>query len=291
MNINTNISSIVTRSFLNSNQAGLEKAMERLSSGKRINSAADDAAGLSITTRMYTQTRGKEVAMRNANDGISLIQTAESSLGSISNILQRMRELAVQADNGTYSSTDKDALQSEMAQLVSEIKNIAENTHFNGIKLLDGLGGPVGLHIGDGASDTLSFNLMNAKTDTIGGYSTTLAGASTTLFIKDITVNGAAQDDTLSNAQVAIGVIDKALDEVSSKRAEFGALQNRLEFTIDNLNSAKTNTESARSRIEDADMAAEASNMTKQNVLVQSSVAMLTQANQAPQQVLQLLQN
>lgn len=285
MNINTNISSISTRSFLNSNQGALEKAMERLSSGKRINNAADDAAGLSIVTRMYTQTRGKEVAMRNANDGVSLIQTTESALGSISNILQRMRELAVQADNGTYSAKDKTALQSEMTQLIDEIGKIASTTHFNGINLLNSASGSVTLHIGDSASDTLNFDLIDARTTVIGGTS----GGGATLYVGDIDVSDSALVGTLSHSQVAINIIDTALNEVSSKRAQLGALQNRLEFTIDNLSASKTNTEAARSRIEDADMAAESSNMTKQNVLVQSSVAMLTQANQAPQQILQLL--
>ena len=294
MIINTNISSIVTRSYLNKNQFQLEDAMGKLSSGKRINSAGDDAAGLAISSRMQTQIRGKEVAMRNANDGISLIQTAESALGSISNILQRLRELSVQANNGTNSVTDKASLQAEISQLLDEIESIAGRTEFNGINLLNGSTATVTLHIGNESADTLSFNLEDAQRAVLGGYDTAAdaPAAGGNVFLGDINVT----DDTtwvgdgFTGAEVAIKVIDTALDEISSKRAEFGALQNRLEFTIDNLSTSKTNTEAARSRVEDADMAAESSNMAKQRVLVQSAVAMLSQANQSPQAILQLLQ-
>lgn len=285
MNINTNISSIVTRSYLSQNQASLEGAMERLSSGKRINSAADDAAGLAIASRMTTTVIGKEVATRNANDGISLIQTAESALGSISNILQRMRELAVQADNGTNSASDKASLQAEITQLLSEIQNTATKTSFNGISLLDGTTPNVTLHVGNGAADTLSFSIGDNQTTALGHAELTLDALDVTGTTNVITTGSA------NGAQDAILAIDAALDQVSAKRAEFGALQNRLEFTVDNLTSSKSNTEAARSRIEDADMAAETSNMTKQRVLVQSAIAMLSQANQSPQMVLQLLQN
>ena len=273
MFINTNISSLVSQSYVSKAGQNLSNAMEQLSSGKRINNAADDAAGLSISTRMSAQSRGMDVAMRNSNDGISLIQTAESALGSISNILQRMRELAVQADNGTYSAKDKTAITSEMTQLQSEIENIATKTTFNGITLLNGgATASVTLHVGNGSADTLNFTIGTANTNGLG---------------LDTAANIAI--GTHTDAQATIGRIDAALDTISASRSNLGALQNRLEFTIDNLSSNKTNLEASRSRIEDADMAKAASEMTKQNVLVQSGVAMLSQANQAPQQVLQLL--
>jgi flagellin len=284
MNINTNISSIITRSYLSSSQMNLGDAMEKLSSGKRINGASDDAAGLAISSRMTTQVRGKEVAMRNANDGISLIQTAESALGSMSNILQRMRELAVQADNGTNSGTDKTSLQAEITQLINEMTNISTKTQFNGITLLNQAATSITLHVGEGAADTLSFAIGDNQTTAIGH--TDLAISALDVTSATATVSSGSNN----GAQDAIISIDSALDQISSKRAELGALQNRLEFTVDNLTSSKMNTEAARSRVEDADMAAETSNMTKQSVLVQSAIAMLSQANQNPQMVLQLLQ-
>ena len=269
MFINTNISSLVSRSNLNKANSGLNDVMQQLSSGKRINSAKDDAAGLAIATRMQSRSNGMEVAMRNANDGISMIQTAESALGSVSNILQRMRELSVQANNGTNSSTDKSSIKAEMDQLVSEIGNIATKTEFNGVKLLDGTGTSVTLHIGNDSADTLAVSLSSATTTNLG------------VDTLDVT--------TATGAADAITAITTALDTVSSARAEFGAFQNRLEFTIDNLSSSRTNLEASRSRIEDADMAKASSEMAKNRVLVQSGVAMLSQANQSPQMVLQLL--
>ena len=271
MIINTNISSLVSRSNLNKANNNLNDVMQQLSSGKRINSAKDDAAGLAIATRMQSRSNGMEVAMRNANDGISMIQTAESALGSVSNILQRMRELAVQANNGTNSATDKTSIQSEIDQLVAEIGNIATKTEFNGVKLLDGSQANVTLHIGNEAGDTLDVALSNATAATLG------------VDALDVETNG-------TTTAAAITAITAALDDVSTARAEFGAFQNRLEFTIDNLSSGRTNLEASRSRIEDADMAKASSDMAKNKVLVQSGVAMLSQANQSPQMVLQLLQ-
>jgi len=268
MIINTNVSSLVTRNNLRKTNDALQATMQKLSSGKRINSASDDAAGLAIATRMSSQITGMNTATRNANDGMSLVQTAESAMGSVSDILQRMRELAVQADNGTYSASDKTNLKAEFDQLTSEIDHIASNTSFNGVKLLDGSTAAVTLHISDAATDTMTVGLQSMT--------------STALTITGL--------DISTNAQAALTAIDGALDSVSTGRATLGSYQNRLGFTVDNLSTASTNLTSARSRIEDADMAAESSEMTRNKILSQSSIAMLAQANQNPQQVLQLLQ-
>jgi len=267
MIINTNVSSLKTRFNLGKTQQDLSSAMERLSSGKRINSAKDDAAGLAISTRMTSQVRGMDVAMRNAGDGISMLQTAEGALGSVSDILQRMRELAVQADNGTNSTSDKTALKGEFDQLASEIEHIAQSTSFNGVKLLNGTTATVTLHISDAATDTMTIGL-----DSI---------ASASLFSGTM--------DISTDAQGAIGIIDTALDTVSSQRADLGSSMNRLGFAIDNLSVTRNNLTAARSRIEDADMAEEMSRLTRDRILSQSATSMLAQANQQPQLVLNLL--
>jgi flagellin len=269
MIINTNVSSLVTRNNLRKTNDALEATMQKLSSGKRINSASDDAAGLAIATRMSSQITGMNTATRNANDGVSLLQTAESAMGSVSDILQRMRELAVQADNGTYSASDKTNLKAEFDQLTSEIDHISSNTSFNGVKLLDGSTASVTLHISDAATDTMGISLQNMTSASL------FAGATL---------------DISTDAQGALDAIDTALDTVSTGRATLGSYQNRLNFTVDNLSTASTNLTAARSRIEDADMAEESSEMTRNKILTQSSIAMLAQANQNPQQVLQLLQ-
>ena len=268
MYINTNYNSLVSRGYLYNTNKDLSKTMERLSSGKRINGAADDAAGLAISTRMTAQVRGLDVATRNAQDGISMIQTAESAMGSVTDILQRMRELAVQADNGTYAASDITSMQGEFNALISEIAHIADTTTFNGKQLLATGGTVVSLHISDKYNDTLSV--------TFGDMSATALG------VQGLTLS--------ANAQTAISVIDAALDEVSTERGNLGASINRLDFIVDNLISAKNNTSASRSRIEDADMAAEMSELTKSQILQQSTMAMLSKANSQPQGVLSLLQ-
>jgi flagellin len=287
MIINTNVSSLVTRNYLRKTNDDLQATMEKLSSGKRINKAADDAAGLAISTRMTTQITGMNTATRNANDGVSLIQTAESAMGSISDILQRMRELAVQADNGTYSGSDRTSLKSEMDALVKEIDHISSTTNFNGISLLDGTNTTVTLHISDLATDTLTVGLNDVQANTLGFGDGT---ATLNLDALDITSATGTLTGSDSGAQDAIKAIDGALNQISGYRADLGAMQNRLNFTVDNLAVANQNTTSARSRIEDADMAAESSEMTRNKILTQSSIAMLAQANQNPQQIMQLLQ-
>jgi len=274
MKINTNIVSMQTQNFLRKNNMGLENAMNRLSSGKRINSAADDAAGLAIASRMQTKITGMDVGVRNSNDGISLMQTAESALGSITNILQRMRDLAVQSANGTYNSTDRASLNDEYTQLISEIDHIATNTTFNGVNLLNDAAAVIPIQLSDVANDVMSISLIDAQTSKLNNNAPLTA---------DITDS--------DKAQAALAELDNAITGVADKRAAFGASLNRLQFNIENLNSASTNLSAAKSRIEDADMSREVSEMTKNKVLVQSGVAMLSQANQNPQMITQLLQN
>lgn len=276
MKINTNIVSMQTQNYLRKSNAGLENSMNRLSSGKRINTAADDAAGLAIASRMQTKIMGMEVGVRNSNDGISLVQTAEAGLGSISNILQRMRELAVQAVNGTYNSTDRASLDAEYSQLKQEINHVATNTTFNGVSLINTAAAVIQIQLSDVADDVMSINLIDAQTSQLNG------GAGLTSTITAATGAG--------SASTALVELDAAITEIADKRAAFGAYLNRLQFNIDNMASMTTNLSAARSRIEDADMAREVSEMTKHKVLVQSGVAMLSQANQNPQMITQLLQ-
>ncbi|MCU7667928.1 flagellin N-terminal helical domain-containing protein [Bacillus thuringiensis] len=278
MKINTNIVSLNTQNVLRKNSSELETHMGRLSSGKRINTAADDAAGIAIASRMESKMRGMDVGIRNSNDGVSLVQTAESALGSITNILQRMRELAVQSANGTNNTTDRTSLDNEYKQLITEIDHIAGTTTFNGVNLLDGSGTTVDIQLSDVAGDKMTLNLINAKSTALNvGAKGGGAGLPS-----DIT--------TAPNAALAMDEIDSAILDVSNRRAEYGANLNRLNFNIDNISSAKNNLASAKSRIEDADMASEVSAMTKNKVLMQSGMAMLSQANQNPQQITQLLQ-
>ena len=267
MRINTNISSQFTQMHLNNANDKLNQVMERLASGSRINSAKDDAAGLAISTRMTSQIRGMDVAARNAQDGISMLQTTEGGLATVNNILQRMRELAVQSDNGTNSSTDQAALQAEFAQLGAEIENISTTMDFNGISVFAGT--TVSLHIGSDSGDTMNVAIAAMDTAALG------------ISTDDIS--------TAAGAAAAITNLDSALQDISDERANLGASMNRLEFTIDNLNTMNTNLSAARSRIEDADMAKETSELTKQRILSQSGLAMLSQANQNPQMVLSLL--
>jgi flagellin len=275
MKINTNINSMKTQEYMRQNQAKMDQAMNRLSSGKRINSASDDAAGLAIATRMRAKESGLGVAARNTQDGISMIQTAESALSSVSNILVRMRDLAVQAANGTNDTTDKSALQGEFQQLTDQITYITDNTKFNGAKLLDGSAGTAGIvsiqtYDGDTAGQQITVDLTKAKTDT-----TTLG------------VNGL---DISTGALAAVTALDTALTTVATGRAELGATLNRLDYNISNINSEATNMAASASRIEDADMAKEMSEMTKYKILSEAGVSMLSQANQSAQAVSKLLQ-
>ena len=249
------------------------KAMEKLSSGFRINKAADDAAGLAISEKMRGQIGGVAQAQRNAQDGISLVQTAEGALGEVHSMLQRVRDLKVQFGNGTLSDSDKDAIAAEVKQLGSEIGKISDETEFNNIKLLDGSAG---------ASGVVSFQVGAGDSQTIDV--TTKDVAAGTSVAKVLTAV-----DRTTFAAVNIADIDAAIEEVSNVRSEFGAVQNRLEHRMNNLGSYQENLVAAESRIRDVDMAAEMVNFSKQNILQQAGQSMLAQANQSPQGVLSLL--
>lgn len=276
MRINNNIMAMNTHRQLGINQMNGSKSMEKLSSGYRINRAADDAAGLSISEKMRGQIRGLKQASRNAQDGISLIQTAEGALNETHSILQRMRELVVQAGNlGTNETKDLEAIQEEIVQLVDEIDGISERTAFNGKTLLDGSFASTALtfQIGANSGQAMTLNITDMS-------------AGTGLSLTDDSISVAATDFSFD---AAISEIDNAIETVSEARSDLGAVQNRLEHTINNLDNATENLQAAESRIRDVDMAAEMMEFTKTNILNQAAIAMLAQANMMPQSVLQLL--
>jgi len=270
MRINNNMMAYNAHRQLKVNSFEQEKSIEKLSSGSRINRAGDDAAGLSISEKMRAQIRGLQTASRNAQDGISLIQTAEGALNETHSILQRMRELAVQAANDTNVTKDRDAIETELDDLIAEISNIAVNTKFNNQALLDGTFSGT-LQIGANANETLTVAINS------------MSPAALSVLDADVEVN-----DT-TNAASAIVQIDVAITAVSTQRASLGAKQNRLEHTIRNLDTAAENLQASESRVRDVDMAKEMMNYTKSNILNQAATAMLAQANQTPQGVLQLL--
>jgi flagellin len=271
--INTNVSAL--RAQNNSRVANQmqSQAMERLSSGKRINSAKDDAAGLAIATRMEAASRGFTQAIRNANDGISLAQTADSAAGSISDILVRMRDLSMQASTGTLSDPDRVLVQKEVTALIAQIGDVVGQTTFNGNALLDG-SAATGFDIQTGINDTEVVNITIANLGTAG---TALTGV------------GTINVGTQAGATAALAVLDTAIDNVASERANLGAQQNRLTSAVDNLTSRVTNLDEAKSRIEDADFSVESTNLAAAGILAQASTAMLAQANQSSQGVMNLL--
>ncbi len=271
--INTNIASLNAQRNLGASQMSLNKSIERLSSGLRINSAKDDAAGLSIATRMDSQVRGSNVAIRNANDAISYAQTADGALGGVTDALQRMRELAVQSANATNNAGDRTNLNAEFAQLQSEITRITGNTTFNGNKVLDG------------TANTFQVGADTTDTITVTGTDLTAATA------KSAIAAAPATNDvtTAAKATASITAIDAALDEVNTERATFGAVQNRFNSVVSNLQNKVENTSAAKSRIMDADFAAETANLTRGQILQQAGTAMLAQANSLPNGVLALL--
>jgi len=274
--INTNITSQIAQKNLTSSKSSLTTAMERLSSGMRINSAKDDAAGQAIANRMTAQVKGMAQAQRNANDGISLVQTAEGSLNQINDNLQRVRELAVQAANDTNSDADRASIATEIQARVAEIDRVAQSTNFNGKALLNADDNAIAIQVGSNteAEDTITINLNSATAEglEIDAY------MAEDFAIADI---GAAQD--------IIDAVDAALKDVDTARSGLGSLQNRFESAIANLQTNETNLASARSRIEDADYAVEVSNMTRAQILQQAGTSVLSQANQVPQGVLKLL--
>ena len=280
MRINNNLIALNTHRQLGIvNNAG-SKAMEKLSSGYRINRAGDDAAGLSISEKMRAQIRGLTMASKNAQDGISLIQTAEGALNESHAILQRMRELAVQAASDTNTNDDRAALQEEVTELVSELDRIANNTEFNTQKLLDGTFSGKIIHIGANSGQSMTVSISGMAASNLGLVSSGVGtgGETTTISIA-----------TQTSADAAISKIDEAIKKLSDERSKLGAAQNRLEHTIKNLDNAAENLQAAESRIRDVDMAKEIMEFTKNNILQQAATAMLAQANQIPQIVLQLL--
>ncbi|MCV2355012.1 flagellin FliC [Paucibacter sp. B2R-40] len=274
--INSNVPSLNAQRNVATSQNSLAVSMQRLSSGLRVNSAKDDAAGLSIAERMTAQVRGMNVAVRNANDGISLAQTAEGALGKIGDSLQRMRELGVQARNATNTTTDLDSIGKEFAELGAEIQRVASGTTFNGKAILGGGSGAQLFQIGANttANDSVTVTTKNMATDTD---------------IKAVT------DDKIDNASDAtslkttIDQIDTAISTVSSERAALGASQNRFDAVISNLMVSVENQTASRSRILDTDYATETANLSRSQILQQAGTAMIAQANQMPQQVLSLL--
>jgi len=308
MRIQHNISALNTHRNLTFNNAQASKNLEKLSSGYKVNRAGDDAAGLAISEKMRGQIRGLDMATKNAQDSVSLIQTAEGALNETHAILQRMRELAVQSSNDTNVSSDRAALQLEINSLAKEITRISTDTEFNTQKLLDGTfggqvtsgagfdinnatnaGGKV-FHIGANSGQSINLSVGNMSASALGVNAADDASAVAELGATDKIGTTGINISTQTAADNSISIIDKALNRVSETRASLGAVQNRLEHTINNLGATSENLTAAESRIRDTDMAAEMMAFTKNNILTQAAQSMLAQANQQPQGVLQLLQ-
>lgn len=297
MRINNNIPALNTHRLLNINTEGLQKSLERLSSGKRINRASDDAAGLAISQKMEAQIKGLRQASRNSLDGVSLIQTAEGALGEVHSMLQRMRELSVQGANGIYEKDDLGAIANEMRELTEQIDKIGKETQFNGINLLNGTAGSSGtLTLQIGANEGQHIEIDMTGVNVVVGASGTPSG-SLSILNKIIKADVSGKFEvasggglTAENFNEAIKIYDDASKSVSAMRSKLGAVQNRLEHTIKNVDNTAENLTAAKSRIEDLDMALEMSTFTKLNILQQAGTSMLGQANNMPQNVLQLLQ-
>jgi flagellin len=273
LTVNTNVASINAQKNLSMITDKLSRNYSRLSSGLRIATAADDAAGLAISERLRAQVKSLNRAQLNANDGVSIVQTAEGALNEVSSMLVRMRELAIQANNGTLSGSDKDSLQSEFSALIGEIDRIAQATKFNNVKLLDGSTSSLTIQVGAGTTanvDTISMNLSNMRSATLG--------------ISTIDIG------STGNVTTAIAAIDGAIDTVTSTRGTFGAVQNRLTSTITNLGVSIENISAAESRIRDVDVAYETAELTKNQIMQQAALSVLGQTNVQPQIALALLQ-
>jgi flagellin len=298
--INTNVAASITANALTKNERAMSQAMERLSTGQRINSASDDAAGLAIGSRMTSQLNGLNMAVRNANDAISMVQTADGALVEVTNILQRMRELAIQASSETNSSTDRSALNTEFEALREEITRIAVNTQFNGAAVFgQAANSTKAFHVGANASQTISvvFGNFNAgATDGTAGLSGNTASTASSKFLALDEDGGSTTDDIVdqdllstSNATDATFILDAAITAVNTERASYGAAINRLEYASDNLANVAQNTSASRSQVLDADYAAETTELARTQIIQQAATAMLSQANQQAQTVLALL--
>jgi flagellin len=271
LTINSNIASLDSQRNLNRSQAALNISLQRLSSGLRINGSKDDAAGLAISTSMTSQISGLDQGTRNANDGISLLQTADSAYSQATEIVQRMRQLAVQAANGTLQTSDRANLNTEFSQLTHQLSNIARNTQFNGVSLLNGAQISFNMQIGANAGDTIQFIVSDATASTFG------------------VMQNAQSIGTRSGASGAISALDSALKSINSSRANLGASINRLSYVVSLNQITSNNLSAARSQIQDVDFAAETANLTKNNILQQAGTAILAQANALPQAALSLL--
>ena len=288
--INTNISANIARDAIGRNDRAMATSMERLSTGLRINSAKDDAAGLAIANRMAGQISGLNMAARNANDAISMVQTIEGASKEITSMLVRMRELAVQSASGTYSQTDRDALQLEFTALRNEIGRIQANTQWNTMSLMDDLTTPgsantITIQLGPSATQTMSLVFNDWSTDSNSVYGTTNAADIDNAKIDDTTAALA-----ITAASSAISVLDTAITGATAEQAKYGAYLSRLQHASDNISNVATNLDQSRSRIEDADYAVETTNLARTQIIAQASTAMLAQANQVKQTVLALLQ-
>ncbi len=273
MVINTNMGAINANRVLDATTREQSVAMERLTSGLRINKAADDAAGLAVATGMTTQVMGTDQAVRNANDGISLIQTVDGATEEIVNMMQRMRELSVQALNGTYNAENRAQMNEEFTQLQGEIDRVAKTTKFNEVSIMNGSNTTVINHVGweTGADNKISIGMTNFSAGALNAGS------------------GAVGITSVGSASAAIAAIDQDLSNINTQRAQWGALQNRLESTVSNLNNVNENISASRSRIQDADFAKESANLARTQVLQQAGMSMLSQANQNSQNVLSLV--
>ena len=303
--INTNNAASITANALTKNERAMSQAMERLSTGQRINSAGDDAAGLAISSRMTSQLNGLNMAVRNANDAISMVQTADGAIVEVTSMLQRMRELAVQSASGTMGSTDRAALDVEFEALDAEILRISQNTEWNGTKLLDGslnASAASTFQVGANASQTISLTFADLSTSGVGSTSDqTVDSLITTGLLVGLDnssigsgtvgtdLDGLDIGTSASNATAAITALDFALDKVNSHRATLGATINRLEYAADNLANVAQNTSASRSQILDADYASETTELARTQIIQQAATAMLSQANQQAQSVLALL--
>ena len=315
--INTNVSATLTSNALAKNDRAMSQSMERLSTGQRINSASDDAAGLAIASKMTSQIRGLDQAVRNGNDAISMIQTADGAMVEVTNMLQRMREVTVQAASGTNTTDDLAALNIEFKALEAQIDEIAKNTEWNGTKLLDGSAGSVTFQVGASASQTISIEFADLNTDfgnpaaNSGADQATKAGKTADAaddldIFTNLSAANASTDTATANgdleaidldAQVitgsahatTLGYLDTALDRINSHRATLGATVNRLEYAVDNLANVSQNASASRSRVQDANYATESTELARTQIIQQAGTAMLAQANQQSQSVLALL--
>lgn len=282
--INTNVSATLTQNAITKNERAMSTAMEQLATGKRINKASDDAAGLAIASRMTSQINGVGQAARNANDAISLLQTADGALIEVTNMLQRMRELAVQSASDTNGSDDRVALSKEYVALRNEIDRVANNTQWNGENILDETGGASGVYVfqvGANSSQTITVSIANFNTSVAAGNITPLSGLDS--------LGTASAISTQSMATYVMDTLDTAISGLNAERAELGAVMNQLGYAADNLLNVKANAEASRSRVEDTDYAAATTELARTQIIQQAATAMLAQANQIPQTVLALL--